>query len=229
MQPRRSARQTGYVLAALATLLPGCATNGVVPASLQMQLDRSLTFAQLKDSPDSYRSRLILVGGEVLEAKLLKQGTRLVILQLPLHDSQEPGLDRTASQGRFLAIQKEFLDPATLPEGTRVTIVGEVTGATTLPLDETDYVYPTLEIKHLKVWSGLIASQDRYSPAMSSYWSPYWGPYDGPYWGGAYGYWGIPYWGAVGNRCGSPCIYWQEGRRAPSQAPARFRRAKRRH
>jgi outer membrane lipoprotein len=78
---------TGSVSATLLLLLSGCATTGVIPPALYQQLDRSLTFAQLKDSPDSYRGRLILVGGEVLDAKLLKQGTRLVVLQLPLLDS----------------------------------------------------------------------------------------------------------------------------------------------
>ena len=139
------------LLLVLSGLLAGCAAP-VLPASLQLQVDRTLTFAQLKDSPDSYRGRLVIVGGEVLSAKRLKEGTRIEVLQIPLEDSHAPGKDRTASEGRFLARQQEFLDPATLPPGTRVTIVGEVTGATTLPLDETDYTYPTLEIKHLKVW-----------------------------------------------------------------------------
>jgi Starvation-inducible outer membrane lipoprotein len=105
-----------------------------VPASLQLQVDRTLTFAQLKESPDSYRGRLILVGGEVLSAKRLKDGTRIEVLQIPLEESQAPGTDRMTSEGRLLAIQKEFLDPATIPPGTRLTIVGEVTGAMTLPL-----------------------------------------------------------------------------------------------
>lgn len=136
----------------------------------------------LKDSPDSYRGRLLVLGGEVLTAKRLKDGTRIEVLQLPLDGSQRPEWDRTASEGRFVALQKGFLDPATLPGGTRVTLVGEVTGVMTLPLDETEYTYPTLEIKTLKVWSDWTAVQDG-SPA---YRSPLWGPY----WGG--GYWGSP-------------------------------------
>ena len=59
----------------------------------------------------------------------MKGGTQLEVLQLPLEDDQGPVTERTASKGRFLAWQKEFLDPATIADGTRVTIVGEVTGA----------------------------------------------------------------------------------------------------
>lgn len=169
---------------AIVGLLPACAPSSFIPDSIQAQVDRSLTFSQLKDSPDSYRGRLIVLGGEVLTARRLKEGTRIEILQLPLDGSQRPESDRTASQGRFVALQRGFLDPATLPKGTHVTLVGEVTGVTTLPLDETDYAYPTLEIKTLKVWPDWIAGQDG-SPA---YRTPLWGPY----WGG--GYWRGPYW-----------------------------------
>ena len=95
---------------------------------------------------------MVLLGGEVLSAKRLTEGTRLEILQLPLDDSEGPVIDRTASQGRFLAFEAAFLDPATLPPNTRVTLVGEVTGATRAKLDEMEYRYPTLNIKHLYVW-----------------------------------------------------------------------------
>lgn len=170
------------LLLVLSGLLAGCAAS-VLPASLQLQVDRTLAFAQLKDSPDSYRGRLVIVGGEVLSAKRLKEGTRIEVLQIPLEDSQAPGKDRTTSEGRFLAMQQEFLDPATLPPGTRVTIAGEVTGATTLPLDETDYTYPTLEIKHLKVWP----MRDNQASGPGSYSGPAWHPAYGPWY--RYYYW----------------------------------------
>ena len=92
------------------------------------------------------------------------------------------------SRGRFLALQSDFLDPATLPAGTHVTIVGEVIGETTLPLDETEYTYPTVTIKNLRVWP---------KDELYSYWHthPYVGPHYGPYW---YPYWApwrrCPYW-----------------------------------
>lgn len=172
------------ILGTMAVLLAGCAAPNVIPPSLQPQVDTALTFVQLKESPDSYRGRVIVLGGEILSAKRLKEGTRLEILQIPL-ENQEPGLDRTKSQGRFVAVQKEFLDPATLPNGTRVTIVGEVTGVTVLPLDETEYAYPTLGIRNLKVWPDRFALCRRENLYMYPYpWGPYWGR----------GYWYGPYW-----------------------------------
>ncbi len=160
---------------ALATLLAGCASDGVVPASLQAQLDKTLTFPQLRESPDTFRGRLLVLGGEVLSAKRLKDGTRIEVLEIPLEGSLQPGLERTASQGRFIAMQKEFLDPATIPPGTRLTVVGEVTGAVTDKLDDVDYTYPVVEIKALKVW----ARMDSFSRVPYYYYPPsyYWRPY----------------------------------------------------
>ena len=107
----------------------------------------------MKASPLSYTGRLIVVGGMVLTAKPLKQGgTRIEILELPLDEDYEPRGRLTDSQGRFFAFHKEFFDPATIPMGTRMTVVGEVTGSVTLPMDEVDYVYPTLDIKAVTVW-----------------------------------------------------------------------------
>lgn len=174
---------------ATAALLAGCASSGAVPSQLEPQVDRKLAFSQLKDSPDSYRGRLVVLGGEVLSAKRLKEGTRIEVLQLPLGSSDAPQRDRTASEGRFIAIQREFLDPATVPAGTPLTVVGEVTGAQTLPMDETEYTYPMLEIRHLKVWP-------KYEIARPYPPYPYWGPYGyyrpwGPYPWGPYPYW---YW-----------------------------------
>jgi len=44
------------------------------------------------------------------------------------------------------------LDPATLSDQSQVTIVGEVTGLAIANLDETEYRYPTIAIKHRHVW-----------------------------------------------------------------------------
>jgi outer membrane lipoprotein len=48
-----------------------------------------------------------------------------------------------------------------------------------LPLDETDYTYPVVEIKSLRVWS-----KEEEPPRIRPYIGPsyYWGPYWPPYW-----------------------------------------------
>ena len=143
----------GYPLSlVLVLLLAGCASNSIIPEPLDHQVDRGVTFEQIRDSPDSYRGKTVVLAGEVLKAKAAQGGTQLEVLQLPLNKEDGPVTDRMESKGRFLAWQREFLDPATMTDGTRVTIVGEVTGATVSKMDEADYRYPTVDVKHLHLW-----------------------------------------------------------------------------
>ena len=93
---------------------------------MESLVDRTVSFQDVLVSPESYKGRVLVLGGEVLNAKRLHNSTQIELLQLPLEEGEEPSLDRQRSQGRFLALQQEFLDPATMAEGTRVTIVGEV-------------------------------------------------------------------------------------------------------
>jgi outer membrane lipoprotein len=158
-------------IVSLLVMLTGCASTEGAGSSPDAQ---ALTFLQIKATPDSFKGQPVVFGGEVLTARRLKDGTRIEILQLPLDKSTRPGYDLTQSQGRFIALQREFLDPATLPPGTNVTVTGEVTGSITLPLDETDYTYPVIDIKQLRVW----ARWEYMAPQIRPYMSP------GPYWGG---------------------------------------------
>ncbi len=158
----------------------GCATPSGGPDEVYNSPDRP-TFTQIKAAPDSYKGQKVTWGGEVLAAKRLKEGTRIEILQLPLDSSQHLDEELTKSQGRFVAIQQEFLDPATIPPGTLLIVTGEVTGSITLPLDEAEYSYPTLDVKKLTV-----LPKEAAAPASSFhppfYWGPYWRPYP-YYWG----------------------------------------------
>jgi outer membrane lipoprotein len=136
-------------------LASGCAAGPTpIPEALAPQIDKSLSFAQLLKNPESHVGKVVVLGGQVLQAKRLPDATRIEVLQLPLGDSDRPTSQRTASQGRFLAYEKQFLDPATLADQPHVTIVGEVTGLATANLDETEYRYPTIAIKHMHVWEG---------------------------------------------------------------------------
>lgn len=133
-------------------LIAGCASQRVVPDELEPMVDRAVTFVEVVAAPESYQGRLLVLGGEVLKAKRLKDGTQIELLQLPLDKNERPILDRQRSQGRFFAIQQEFLDPATIAAGTKMTIVGEVSGAETDHLDDVEYRYPVVIVKHLHTW-----------------------------------------------------------------------------
>jgi outer membrane lipoprotein len=161
---------------ALLVTLTGCASTH------EAEDRQALTFLQVKAAPDSFRGQSVVFGGKVLTARLQKDGTRIEILQLPLDQSRRPRYDLTQSQGRFLALQREFLDPATLPPGTRITVTGDVSGSITLPLDETDYAYPIIDIKRVQVWASSEDVAPHIHPYMGMGLGPYWGYYWSPYW-----------------------------------------------
>lgn len=158
--------------------LSACTTGPSAEEIAQKEpIDRTLTFAQLKESPESHRGKVVLFGGEVLSAKRLKDGTRIEVLQLPLGEGNEPQPNRLATEGRFLAVEPQALDPAALPPRTRVTIVGEVSGSRSMPIDEVEYVYPVLTIKQLHAWGP--PAEIRYYPRpivppYYYFWGPYW-------------------------------------------------------
>ena len=157
----------------------GCTTVQVVPDDLKEQVNQDLTFSQLLENPMEHKGKILVIGGQVLSAKRLTHATQIEVLQLPLNRHLKPDESLPKSQGRFLALQENFLDPATLPFGTRVTVVGEVSGVDTLPLDETTYDFPVLLIKRLTVWAAPSTYRviQPYPYGYPYYWGPYWGPY----------------------------------------------------
>ncbi|MEC4674912.1 MAG: Slp family lipoprotein [Nitrospirota bacterium] len=142
--------------------MSGCASGpSPIPESLQSQVDKNVTFPQLLDDSDDLVGKVVVLGGQVLQAKRLSDATRIEVLQLPLDDSDRPASQRRSSKGRFLAFEQSFLDPATLSDQPLVTIVGEVTGLASAQLDDIEYRYPTIAIKHLHIWDAQSAEQNQ--------------------------------------------------------------------
>jgi outer membrane lipoprotein len=160
-----------------------------VPLDLAKQIDSSVNFVDLKAAPDNYVGRVIMAGGVVISAKRTKDQTEIEVLQLPTEGGRLSTTDRLRSEGRFLAVREEYLDPATVPPGTPISVIGIVKGSTTRPLDDHEYLYPILEIKRLTDWT-TVASQ-RPGGGAAAFYGPYYSPFG--YWGGPYGY--APYWG----------------------------------
>jgi outer membrane lipoprotein len=141
------------VAAVFVLLTAACSGSKVIPSDLKDQIDSSVSFQDIQASPQAMQGRTVLLGGEVLAARRVQEGVELEMLQLPVKDDDPPAERRTASQGRFLAIDRSLGDPASFPPGTRITLVGTVTGEETRSLDESTYRFPVVEVKHLYVWT----------------------------------------------------------------------------
>ncbi|MCP9473465.1 MAG: Slp family lipoprotein [Nitrospira sp.] len=154
-----------------------------IPPHLLKEIDTNVTFADLQAAPDSARGRTVSLSGIILTAKRTSQRTELEILQLPRKEGQISTTGRLRSEGRFIAVREEFLDPATIPPGTPVTIIGTVQGFVVRQLDEVEYRYPLLEIKHVIDWNTVNIEETATPPA--AFYSPYYSP--------PLGFWGVPY------------------------------------
>lgn len=176
----KSAHQTGRDL-----------LDQILPADVRQQIDSTVAFTDLAAAPSTYVGRTVMFSGIVLTAKRAKDRTEIEVLQLPAAPGGLPSEDRSRSEGRFLAIETAFLDPATIESRTPVTVVGKVKGEVTRSLDESEYTYPVIEITRLIDWNKSMLAQ--YGGRGDPYTRRYYGAY-APFFGAGYGY-GYPYYG----------------------------------
>jgi outer membrane lipoprotein len=168
------------ILAGLMANLAGCSGYDVIPDQLEPQIRKNVAFGDIEQSPSAYKGQLVILGGEVLSTRRLADKTQIEVLQLPLTEEYIPITEhRARSQGRFYAYDggKEILDPAILPEGTPITLVGQLTGSTMGKIGEGEQRYPTLLIQDLTKWD-----KSEVRRWGSPYVYPYYGGY---YWHGA--------------------------------------------
>jgi len=201
------------VLACAGLLTASCAKSAhqtgqdemerLIPADLLSQVDETVSFTELSADPRQYVGRTLMLSGVALQSRRIQDGTEIEILQLPTERGLSPSDRKARSQGRFLAIESDgFLDPAVIEKDTPLTVVGEVKGMTTRKLDEGEYQYPVLDVKHLVDWSE-VRSRDRhgYDSAYYGRYGGYYGPWSSWYYGfgspfaGPYGLYPYSYYG----------------------------------
>lgn len=169
----RSSLALGGIL--LLLVLAGCAQ--VISPQLRNTASLDIPFGEVLRNPDRYTGKIFIWSGTVLHTQNTPEGTMLKVLQKP---SDYWGRPRNVdwSEGRFLALDRRYLDPAIYAEGRAVTVAGELAGTRVQRLGEIDYAYPLLSVKELYLWPKEV-------PAPYYYYYPY-DPY--PPWGWRY-YW----------------------------------------
>ena len=175
----------------------------LIPTDVLSQVDDTVSFSQLRADPHQYVGRTVMFSGVALQARRVKDGTEIEILQVPTERGLSPSDRKTKSEGRFLAVQSNgFLDPAVIERDTPLTVVGEVKGVTTKALDEGEYQYPVLAVKQLINWNEVRdRDRDGYDSSYYGRYSGYYGPWSSWYYGfgspfaGPYGLYPYSYYG----------------------------------
>ncbi len=170
-----------YLVIFLFGLIYSCAP--VISPELRAKVDTSLTFQQILQNPDAYKTKLVLWGGEIIKAMPQDEETFIEVLKKPLGWKGKP--KRTVTfQGKFLILVKENLDLSLYKKGTRITvageILGEIQGGKIETLSDITYRYPLLISKQLHLWKEYFSPYSGLPPPRSPH-DPSWhDPFERP-------------------------------------------------
>jgi len=133
---------------AVALLLAGCAAT---PESKTLAGKPDVTPEGVAANIGEYRARVVEWGCVILGATNLRERTELKVLAYPLDRDGRPETDRSAL-GRFIAVNKGYLETADYAAGRRVTLSGRVMDVREGRVGEADYRFPVVSVDDLRLW-----------------------------------------------------------------------------
>ncbi len=137
------------MLVCITPALVNCAP--VISREGLQRVDQDLTLPELKQEAEEHLQETVLLGGTILETENYPEKSLLTVIQYPLGSRYRPDLDKS-SEGRFMIVSREFLDPAIYSPGRKLTVLGTITGQKTRPVDKIIYTYPVLEASEMHLW-----------------------------------------------------------------------------
>jgi outer membrane lipoprotein len=129
--------------------LAGC--TPIISEQSRKLINSDASFKTIKERPDDYIGKNIMVGGRIADTRNRADGAELEIVQFELTSQSYPE-DTFISYGRFLATNSSFMDPLIFKRGMLITLVGELKGKRTLRLDDMDYTYPVISLREWYLW-----------------------------------------------------------------------------
>jgi outer membrane lipoprotein len=119
-------------------------------------VDTSITFEGVAQSPDTYKGKIVLWSGRIIQVLPQENGTTLIeVLRWPLDWRDEP-LETVSFHGEFLVLFKKPLDLSHYKSGATVTVSGEILGSIQGEkikfVSDPTYRYPFLLCEQIHVW-----------------------------------------------------------------------------
>jgi outer membrane lipoprotein len=156
------------------------ASCSVISSEVRKEAEPAVAFKTLMKEANSYVGRTVIVGGYILATEKLADKTIILTLQAPLGFRNEPkSMDK--SQGRFVVIHKDFLDPAVYRKNRKITVAGNVVGLTTKDDERCPNTCLTIESREIHLWPEYYYHRPRYYPYGDPPYPPRLFPYD-PTW-----------------------------------------------
>jgi len=136
-----------------------------ISMDLRREATRDLTFMKVANNPSAYVGNTVIWGGVILQVRNNSDGTEIRVRQNPLKPNGSP--DTEATDGEFIALTGESLDPNVFKSGKKITVGGDIIGEKTEDTQITKYKYPVIYIKEYYLWNNGIKW---WEPRPSSGW-----------------------------------------------------------
>jgi outer membrane lipoprotein len=161
-----------------ALLIPFFITScAVISPQIRDESIGQVSYETLMKDVDKYKGKTVILGGYILETQNLVDKSIVKVLQVPLGFGENPK-SKDMSQGRFIILQKGFLDPEVYKKDRKITVAGTVTGIVTEKVNHFAQPYLEIESREIYLWP-----KDEYYypyPYYSPWYYPfpyYWHPY----------------------------------------------------
>jgi len=139
MRDLDSISRVAWRLLLASLLLAGCTAQ--IPQNIRQAPPNNPTIADVRNRVIKNQIWLVRWGGKILETENLENETRFTVLASSLNRSGEPEITDN-SEGRFIAIVPEFLDPKVYAAGRYLTVSGTVLRFEDRKVGEFAYRYP---------------------------------------------------------------------------------------
>lgn len=161
-----------------------------ISEGMRAQIDPTLTFNQILESPDPHLNQPVMFGGVIVKTKSFDNRTEVEVIQKELDWLGYPSRE-DKTEGRFIFVKEGFLEPEIYSKGRYVTGAGKMTGNRIGKIDNKNYSFPLIEVAELKLWEDF---------SRSPYYGIYNGPFYRPYYMFGYGAFGrFRHFGNAGN------------------------------
>lgn len=142
-------KQFTWCLLALASMSGGC--SHVMSDGGLASADRTISYAAIGKNAEVLAGRYVLIGGIIAANRSSGDLVQLEVVQLELLSNGVPD-ESAPSSGRFLVVSGELLDPLIYRPGNLITVIGEIKGQQIQKLDGSDYRYPLISAKELRMF-----------------------------------------------------------------------------
>ena len=146
------------VLFSFMLLFQGC--SYAISRGMVDKADKTVRFEKLQADPESFKGKIIIVGGTIAQTSEVNKGTLIEVTQRTLDYWGKP--ERTKKTGgRFLVFHQGTLNALAYAPGIDITVAGEVLGTSSPMIGNKQYDYPIVLSKELKRWEPEPRSSDK--------------------------------------------------------------------